>query len=137
MDRDLKDIIKGIFWAIIICTIISLCTSCKTRYIAVPEVHTEYISKTDTFLNRDSIYLHDSIYCALKGDTMYIERFNTKYIERMKYTYKTDTICKTDSVAVPYEVTKYRTPRFNWVVMGIELFLLLLLAVFVYIRKRL
>lgn len=137
MNERMKDIIKGVFWAIIICTIISLCASCKTRYIAVPEVHTEYICKTDTFINRDSIYMRDSIYCALLGDTMYIERWNTKYIERMKYINKTDTICKTDSVAVPYETIKYRTPRFNWVVMGIELILLCLLAVFVYMKKRL
>lgn len=136
MNKDLKDVLKGIFWAIIVCTIISLCTGCKTHYVPMPTTQKEFVYHEKINEVHDSVYLHDSVYCAFLGDTMYIERWNTKYIQKLQYINTTDTICKVDSVAVPYEVVKYHTPRFNWVVMGIELLLLILLAVFVYYKKK-
>lgn len=44
-----------------------------------------------TTLQRDSIYLHDSIYMLEKGDTVY------KYVERLRYKYvsTTDTVART------------------------------------------
>ena len=74
------------------------CTT--TRYVPVPEYHTDttYITKQQ----RDSIWLHDSTYIHDRGDTVLIERWRTKYVERMR----TDTLYThiTDSVAVPYPV---------------------------------
>lgn len=44
-----------------------------------------------TTAQRDSIYLHDSIYMLEKGDTVY------KYVERLRYKYvsTTDTVVRT------------------------------------------
>lgn len=44
-----------------------------------------------TTTQRDSIYLHDSIYMLEKGDTVY------KYVERLRYKYvsTTDTVMRT------------------------------------------
>lgn len=49
----------------------------------------------------DSIYIHDSIYVFVKGDTVikYVEKITTKFI------YKSDTIIKIDTVSVPVNVT--------------------------------
>lgn len=82
-------------------------TGCKTKeYIKVPSVRTEYIVKTDTFAKLDSIYMKDSVYVFQKGDTV----FHNKVVYRDRYhniyKVKTDTIIKTDSVAVPYPMTK-------------------------------
>lgn len=71
-------------------------TGCKTvaekqiEYVPVKKIKTEYIH------NIDSIYLHDSIntYILQKGDTVYVN----KYKQKIKEIYKTDTICKTDTV---------------------------------------
>ena len=78
--------------------------SCKTKYVSVPEIHTEYITRVDTTVRRDSVYLKDSVYVERKGDTMYINK--TVYRDRFRHIYKvkTDTIVKSDSVNVAYHV---------------------------------
>lgn len=78
-----------------------LLSGCKTtEYIKVPveTVRTEYK------VQKDSIYLHDSInvYTETKGDTVYI----TKLKYKIKETFKTDTILKRDSIPVIMEVEK-------------------------------
>ena len=78
-----------------------LLSGCKTtEYIKVPveTVRTEYK------VQKDSIYLHDSInvYTETKGDTVYITKFKYK----IKETFKTDTILKRDSIPVIVEVEK-------------------------------
>lgn len=132
-----SNIIKGLIWGIIICAIIAMCTSCRTKYVSVPEYHEVYISQVDTFQSRDSIYLHDSVYCALKGDTMYIERYNTKFIEKLKYISKTDTICKTDSIVKPVYIEKelsFTQKLFNK--LGLLTFLVVLMGAAAWLIKR-
>ena len=78
-----------------------LLSGCKTtEYIKVPveTIRTEYK------VQKDSIYLHDSInvYIETKGDTVYI----TKLKYKIKETFKTDTILKRDSIPVIVEVEK-------------------------------
>lgn len=78
-----------------------LLSGCKTtEYIKVPveTVRTEYK------VQKDSIYLHDSInvYTETKGDTVYI----TKLKYKIKETFKTDTVLKGDSIPVIVEVEK-------------------------------
>ena len=78
-----------------------LLSGCKTtEYIKVPveTVRTEYK------VQKDSIYLHDSInvYTETKGDTVYI----TKLKYKIKETFKTDTVLKRDSIPIIVEVEK-------------------------------
>ena len=85
----------------IILMFILLLSGCKTtEYIKVPveTVRTEYK------VQKDSIYLHDSInvYTETKGDTVYI----TKLKYKIKETFKTDTVLKRDSIPVVVEVEK-------------------------------
>ena len=81
-----------------------LLCSCGTheRIVTVEKVRTDttYITKQQ----RDSIWLHDSIHVSEKGDTIRIERWHTKYKEKIVH----DTIyqSKHDSIPVPYEVIK-------------------------------
>ena len=79
---------------------------CKTKYVSVPEIHTEYITRVDTTVRKDSVYLKDSVYVERKGDTLYVS--NTLYRDRYHNIYKVkkDTIVKRDSVNVAYPVEK-------------------------------
>lgn len=79
---------------------------CKTKYVSVPEIHTEYITRVDTTVRRDSVYLKDSVYVERKGDTLYVNK--TLYRDRYHniYKVKTVTIVKRDSVNVAYPVEK-------------------------------
>ena len=94
-------------WNIVIMVFAGLVLGgCKTKYVSVPEIHTEYITRVDTTVRKDSVYLKDSVYVERKGDTMYINK--TVYRDRFHHIYrvKTDTIVKRDSVNVAYPVGK-------------------------------
>lgn len=95
-------------WNIAILVILAGLTlgSCKTKYVSVPEIHTEYITRVDTTVRRDSVYLKDSVYVERKGDTLYVNK--TLYRDRYHniYKVKTDAIVKRDSVNVAYPVEK-------------------------------
>lgn len=90
--------------AFAVLTMFSGCTT--TRYVPVETVKI----RTDTLHhythNRDSVWLHDSVYVAMQGDTLRIEKWRTKY----QYKFVTDTLWRsmTDSVRVevPYPVEK-------------------------------
>ena len=97
------------FWLFIL-VIIAL-TSCKTvKYIdrtvvdsteiEVPITNTK-IEYRDRFLY-DSVYVHDSIFTLIKGDTVYI----SKNKETNRLINKADTIIKTDTIKIPVEITK-------------------------------
>lgn len=83
--------------AVVILTLF-LFTGCKhIEYVAVPQLHTDtlYIHQQQ----RDSIYLHDSTFVNAGGDTVLIEKWHTRYIEKLR----TDTLrlVVRDSVAYP------------------------------------
>ena len=100
---------------IIILLILAVCfTSCRTQYIPVESVRTEYKTRDST--RYDSIYQRDSIYTLVKGDTVYQHRY--KYLYRYLTTNRTDTILKSDSIRVPYQVEKQLT---RWQILRMEL----------------
>lgn len=105
MDKLTKDVIKfeGVLLVILVVLVFLLFASCTTeRIVTVEKVRTDttYITKQQ----RDSIWLHDSIMVSEKGDTVRIEKWHTKYVEKQVH----DTLyqSKTDSIPVPYPVIK-------------------------------
>lgn len=83
---------------------------CKSKeYVMVPEYHTEYVCRTDTFTKKDSVYLKDSVYVYQKGDTVYYNKvvYRDKY--HNIYKVKCDTIYRRDSVSVPYPIERQLT----------------------------
>nr|DAH02475.1 MAG TPA: hypothetical protein [Caudoviricetes sp.]DAV03536.1 MAG TPA: hypothetical protein [Caudoviricetes sp.] len=111
-------IIKKVSWCITLapfmCMLFVIC-SCRTvKYVPVEtiKVDTTYINK----LQRDSIYLLDSVYIKEKGDTVFIEKY--KYLYRDKLVRDTLYIAKTDSIQVPYPVEKVLT---RWQQLKLEL----------------
>lgn len=89
-------------------------SSCRTQYIPVETVRTEY--KTRDSIRVDSIYNQDSIYVLIKGDTVYQYRY--KYLYKYQYLSRTDTVIRIDSVQVPYPVEKQLT---KWQSIKMEL----------------
>jgi len=125
---------------IIILLMSAICfISCRTQYIPVETVRTEYKTRDST--RYDSIYQRDSIYTLIKGDTVYQYRY--KYLYRYLTTNRTDTILKNDSIRVPYPVEK-RLNRWQsikmelggWAFGGIILFGLIIIIWLVRSRKK-
>ena len=80
-------------------------TGCRSvKYIPVTEYMDRYVSKTDSFIKTDSVYLHDSVTVFAKGETVYIAK--TRFKDRLKYIYnaKTDTVAVHDSIPYPVKV---------------------------------
>jgi hypothetical protein len=100
---DIKHLVIGLIMGLIACALITMCTGCTTtQYVPVIE------HKTDTMyqnkVKHDSIWQHDSVQIMIKGDSVTIDRWHTKYVS--KEVHDTTYISKTDSVPVPYPVEK-------------------------------
>lgn len=117
--EDEKDDWRGCLWNLIytavwICVIASclfFCTGCTTtKYVTVPEYHTDTLIQTKVL--KDSVWLHDSTYIHDKGDTVLVEKWHTKYSEKL--VHDTLYLSKTDSVAVPYPVPEYIEKQLSW-----------------------
>lgn len=105
--RRLLAVFLAFIMSMAICAFIGMLIDCKSvRYVPVHEYHTEYKTKTDSFVKRDSVWVKDSVWLWMQGDTVYKERWHMKYNDRYVYRNKTDTLMKTDSVRVPYPVEK-------------------------------
>lgn len=80
------------------------CTT--TRYVPVPSVSVDsvYVDRWQ----RDSVYLHDSVFVNQysKGDTVFVDKVVTKYKYKDRWRYDTMAVVKTDSVRVPYPIEK-------------------------------
>lgn len=101
----IKKVSRCITLAPFMCLLFVIC-SCRTvKYIPVEtiKVDTTYINK----LQRDSIYMLDSVCVKEKGDTVLIEKY--KYLYRDKLVRDTMYISKVDSIQVPYPVEKELT----------------------------
>lgn len=108
------DVIVLVIAAILMTALVMMCSGCKqTEYIPVIEHKTDtmYISK----VQRDSIYLHDSTFIQLKGDTIFFEKWHTKYIEKL--THDTTYVATHDTIPQPYEVVKIEKERYTpWII---------------------
>ena len=76
-------------------------SGCRTKYITVPEYHTEYIVRSDTVASVDSVLLHDSVFVYNVGDTIVVNKVAYRDRWRNVYKVRTDTLLRRDSVYIP------------------------------------
>lgn len=94
-------------WALVslvVGMIVLAMTGCKSKeYVTVPEYHTKYVTRTDTFAKTDSIYVKDSVYVYRNGDTVFVNKVAYRDRWHNIYKVKMDTIIKRDSIPYPVE----------------------------------
>ena len=121
------------------CAAIWLLVGCKSiEYIPVVEHKTDttYITKN----HRDSIYVHDSISVRDRGDTVWIERWHTRWRD----IYQLDTIYQAthDTIPKPYVMLEYTDkPLSAWqklrIYIGdIAIFATLIIMVIFLIKRK-
>lgn len=100
---------------IIIFCIVLLMLGCRSvKHVPVETVKTEkeYVDRW----NRDSVYIRDSVFVLVKGDTVFKDRYRIVYKDR--YSRDTAYISKVDTIQVAYPVEvikeKYRVPKSLW-----------------------
>lgn len=116
-----------------------LLSGCRSvQYVPVETVRHDsiYITKHQ----KDSIYVHDSIYQREKGDTLIVEKWHTRYIERL--VHDTTYVEKVDSIQVPYTVekqlTKWQRMKMNaggWAIGLCIVSLLFIIMGFIFRKK--
>jgi hypothetical protein len=108
----------------------------KTVYVPVESVKTEY---RDNYL-RDSVYVHDSIFMKVKGDTTIIEKYLYLYRDRIvkDSVYLNDTLRVPYPVHVPGERVNYITGWQNFQIWLGRIFSASVLGylIFLYIKKK-
>ena len=140
---------------LVVVTLCILLSGCRTQYVTVPEYHTKYMSKIDTFIRNDTVKKdrqivvreltpEDSAMLAEYGirikDNKRMILFLQKELEREKSQQKEtvhDTIIKTDNVRVPYPVEKQLT---RWQQMKVDFgeyaFVFVAIALLVFILRK-
>ena len=104
--------IIGILVGLMAAVLLAGCST--TKYVTVPEVHHDTVRITQQ--QRDSIYLHDSIWVQTltRGDTVYLttDRWHTQYRDRWSH----DTVYQSriDSIAKPYPVEVEVPAELTW-----------------------
>lgn len=85
---DVVDVMKGIAWGVVICAIITMCSSCRgvrTQVVERVRIDSVYVERVDSvvkeIVKRDSVYVRDSISTQWKGDTCYVDRWHYEFWE--------------------------------------------------------
>lgn len=118
----------------VICmAMLSSCTT--TKVVTVEKVRTDTLVQQQ--VQRDSIWLHDSVRVMQTGDTIRIDRWHTKYVEKLRHD--SIYIAKVDSIPVPYEVVKEVPRQKSWferTMFGTGIVAIMSLLVFLAIKIR-
>lgn len=111
---DKKGCIGVLVWMLLIfiCGMILIAFgSCRSiKYVPIETIKHDSIYITQH--QKDSIYIHDSIYQKEKGDTVLIEKWHTKYIEKQVR----DTLIQIqrDTIPQPYPYEVEVPAQLSW-----------------------
>jgi hypothetical protein len=113
-EKSMEASYRGCFWSFVAVAILFallLFSSCKSvEYVTVEKVRTDttYITKWQ----RDSVWMHDSIHVEARNDTVRIEKWHTKYVE--KQVHDTTYVATHDTIPVPFPQTEYVEKELTW-----------------------
>lgn len=113
--------------------------ACRSvRYIPIESVRHD--SVVTILHHRDSVYQHDSVYIKEKADTVLIERWHTRWRDRVSH----DTLymSKTDTIMIPVPVERKLTKAERTYItigkwsVGVVTGLVLAAICFIFFRRR-
>lgn len=135
--QNIRFILRFINWKVVLLLIAvaALLCSCKTQYVPVESVRTEtqYIDR----MQRNSIFVQDSVFIKEKNDTIYLTKWRVEYREALRID--TFNIVKVDSINTIVEVekklTKWQKAKMN-IGIGVLYAVPILITVGLYILYR-
>lgn len=123
----------------VIAIVIIVFSSC-TRTVYVPQTTIQRDSIYLTQYQKDSIYLHDSVFVKEKGDTIWLEKWHTKYIEKLRtdtmYVEHNDTIREAYPVEKQLSFSQKSFITLGKVSLGAIITAVLAFTIFLLFRKR-
>lgn len=111
------------------------CSAMKNiQYVPVETTKTEYISKVDTTIIKDSVFIDR----WSKADTVFLTKYKYKYIEKIKRDtlFRVDTIPVIKEVKVPVEYVPDYYKKINGLFWGFVVVLVILIAGKIYYKFR-
>lgn len=122
---------KDVILLAILSLIALLLCSCSTTKVVPVEVERVRVEYQDRLrYERDSVYLHDSIYIVQRGDTVFRDRWKTKIKEVVRID--TAYIEKRDSISYPVVVQVEKPPSFL-ARMELNLYRIVIMLLLVYV----
>ena len=125
--------LSGIIILLLCSLFLAVVSSCsRVQYVPVKSVRTDSVKILQQI--RDSIYVHDSIFVKSQGDTVYINRYRYKYLDKVRID--TMYVINVDSVRVPFPVERKlsRWERVKQEVGGIAMGIVILAIGLIIIR---
>jgi hypothetical protein len=104
---------KGRYINFVLLVLFGVLSSCTTtKYVPVIEHQTDTVYQNRVL--KDSVFLHDSVEVKIKGDTVTIDRWHTKFIS--KEVHDTTYVATHDTIPQPYpvEVVKEVEKELTW-----------------------
>ena len=114
--------------------VLTLFVNCSTRYIPIESVRVDsvYVAK----VQRDSIYEKDSVFVAVKADTVFISRVQYRYRDRV--VSDTVSVVRSDTITKVVEVEREftRQEKLKMTISGGVLWAIpILIVMFLLFRK--
>ena len=125
--------LSGIIILLLCALFLAVISSCsRVQYVPVESVRTDSVKILQQI--RDSIYVHDSVFVKSQGDTVYINRYRYKYLDKVRID--TMYVINVDSVRVPFPVERKlsRWERVKQEVGGIAMGIVILAIGLIIIR---
>lgn len=128
-------IIKLLGVAIVIVAVMATCSCTSVKYVPVETIKTDSIRVVD--VQRDSIFVQDSVYIREKADTVFVTKWHTEFREFLKvdtlFVERVDSI--NHVVEVEKKLTKWQQTKMD-VGTGALYAVPILIAVGLYILYR-
>lgn len=97
--------INLIIWSLVGAALCVMCSCARVQYVPVETIKTDSVRVVD--VQRDSIYVQDSVIVREKADTIFVTRWRTEYREALRVD--TVQIVRTDSIQNIVEVERKLT----------------------------
>lgn len=126
------------FTKIITAAALTLLVSCKPQEKLVTQTVTEY--KDRIVATHDTTIIRDSVFMAIKGDTIFKEKYLIKYL--IRYAHDTATVMRRDSIPYAVEIPAKLTKAQQYYVdnytrhVAILLSLLVLSGIYISYTRR-
>lgn len=133
--KTLIEKVLRVWWMTALAVIVLCLVGCKTQYVPVETVRVETERVVD--IQRDSIYVLDSIYVREAHDTIYITKWRTEYKEALRVdTFRVERIDTLNTIVeVEKKLTKVQQLKMD-VGAGVLYAVPILIAVGVFILYR-
>lgn len=92
--------------AVVMLVLSMFCRCTTTKYVPITEYRDRIVTKTDSFLKTDSVYVYDSVSVYIRGDTVFKDKYQLRYKDRYIIRNKSNTLIVRDSIPYKVEIEK-------------------------------